>query len=101
MLAVPWVRRSVLLASDDTRGLNPDEVNKLIEERLVRAIRSVADSLDPAVPAVLSGHLSVGEATLASEQSMMVGRDYVLQKSDLALPSWSMSRWATCTGTRC
>ena len=86
VLAVPWVRRSVLLATDETRGLNPDQVNELIEDRLVRAIRSAADSLDPAVPAVLSGHLSVGEATLASEQSMMVGRDYVLQKSDLALP---------------
>ena len=86
VLAVPWVRRSTLLASDDTRGLNPDQVNEVIQERLVRAIRSAADSLDPEVPAVLSGHLSVGEATLASEQSMMVGRDYVLMKSDLALP---------------
>jgi exonuclease SbcD len=66
--------------------MNPDQVNEAIQERLARAIRSEAESLDPDIPAVLSGHLSVGEATLASEQSMMIGRDYVLMKSDLALP---------------
>ena len=86
VLAVPWVRRSAFLAGDEARGLNPDQVNEAIQERLARAIRSAADSLDPDIPAVLSGHLSVGEATLASEQSMMIGRDYVLMKSDLALP---------------
>ncbi len=86
VLAVPWIRRSEFLARDEARGLNPEQVNEKIQERLVRSIRSSADALDPDVPAVLSGHLSVGEATLASEQSMMVGRDYVLMKSDLALP---------------
>ena len=86
VIAVPWVRRSSFLAGDETRGMNPDQVNEAIQERLARAIRSAAESLDPGVPAVLSGHLSVGEATLASEQSMMIGRDYVLMKSDLALP---------------
>ena len=86
VIAVPWVRRSSFLAGEETRGLNPDQVNEAIQERLARAIRSAAESLDPEVPAVLSGHLSVGEATLASEQSMMIGRDYVLMKSDLALP---------------
>ena len=28
VLAVPWIRRSVLLATDETRGLNPDEVER-------------------------------------------------------------------------
>lgn len=86
VLAVPWVRRSTFLAGDEARGMNPDQVNEAIQERLARAIRSEAESLDPDVPAILSGHLSVGEATLASEQSMMIGRDYILMKSDLALP---------------
>ena len=86
ILAVPWVRRSALIASNEGKGLNPDQLNEAIQERLVRAIRSNVEALDPNTPAILSGHLSVGEATLASEQSMMIGRDYVLMKSDLALP---------------
>ncbi|MDA1348908.1 MAG: exonuclease subunit SbcD, partial [Chloroflexi bacterium] len=67
VLAVPWVRRSSFLAGDETRGMNPDQVNEAIQERLARAVRSEAESLDPDIPAILSGHLSVGEATLASE----------------------------------
>ena len=88
VVAVPWVRRSAFLAKDEARGLNPDQVNEAIQERLARIIRSEADSLDINVPAVLAGHLSVSGATTSSEQSMMLGRDHVLLNSAVALPQF-------------
>lgn len=86
IVAVPWVRRSGILARDETRGMSPEEVNELIQQRLTDIVNARVSALDPSVPAVLAGHLTVSEAETSSEQSMMLGRDYVLLKSSLALP---------------
>ena len=86
IVAVPWPRRSGLLARRDTRGLTPDQVNEAIQEMMSRLIRAQVGALDPAVPSLLSGHITVGRPTLGSEQSMMLGRDPVLLLSDVALP---------------
>ena len=88
IVAVPWIRRSAFLAGDETRGLTPEEINEAIEDRLTRIIRSQADELDPTVPAVLAGHVTVSQATTSSEQSMMLGRDHVLVNSAVALPEF-------------
>ena len=86
VLAVPWIKRSTFLSRDDTRGLTPGQVNVAIQERLTDAIRVRAAELDPEVPAVLAGHVTIGEAVGGSEQTMMLGRDHVLLKSSVALP---------------
>ena len=86
IISVPWIRRSGLLARDDARGLTPDQINEALQERLARIIRAEAKKLDPAVPTVLAGHLTVTGAMTSSEQSMMLGRDHVLLRSDVALP---------------
>ena len=88
IVAVPWVRRGAFLAREEMRGLNPDQLNEAIQERLAQIIRSNAESLDESVPAVLAGHVSVGEARAGSEQYMTLGRDHVLLKSDVALPQF-------------
>lgn len=86
VIALPWVRRSGFLTRDETRGLAPEQVNELIQQRLTAIVADRVESLDPTIPAVLAGHLTVSEAKTSSEQSMMLGRDYVLLKSSLALP---------------
>jgi exonuclease SbcD len=86
IIAVPWVRRSQLLARDESRKLTPEQINTDIEDRLTRIIQTNADALDPSLPAVLAGHVTVSQATVASEQSMMLGRDHVLLKSAVTLP---------------
>ncbi len=88
IVAVPWVRRSVFLSQDDARGLTPDQVNEAIQERLARAIQVQAEGLDESVPAILAGHLTVSNATVGSERTMMLGRDYVLVRSSVALPQF-------------
>ena len=86
IVAVPWIKRSDFLANDETRGLSPDQINEAVQERLTRIVRRLADDLEPAVPAVLAGHVTVSQATTSSEQSMMLGRDHVLLNSAVALP---------------
>lgn len=88
IVAVPWVRRSAFLSQDDARGLSPDQVNEAIQERLARAIQLQADNLDAGVPAIFAGHVTVSDATTGSERTMMLGRDYVLVRSSVALPQF-------------
>ena len=88
ILALPWIRRGAFLGREDTRGLTPDEVNEAIQESLSNAIRAKAQSLDPSLPALFAGHVSVSQATTSSEVSMMLGNDHVLLKSDVALPQF-------------
>lgn len=86
VLNVPWIRRSTFLSRDDTRGMTPDQLNDAIQSAMTDLIRGKAESLDPAIPAVLAGHVSVSQARTSSEQTMMLGRDHVLLMSAVALP---------------
>jgi exonuclease SbcD len=86
VLAVPWIRRSTFLTRDDTRGMTPDQLNDAIQSAMTDLIRGKAESLDPSIPAVLAGHVSVSQARTSSEQTMMLGRDHVLLMSAVALP---------------
>jgi exonuclease SbcD len=51
-------------------------------------IRALAEQLDPALPAVLTGHFTVSGATFGSERSVMIGRDVAVLKGVLADPRW-------------
>ena len=86
IVALPWIRRSSFLAREDTRQLTAEEVNESIQNSLANAIRSEAQRLDSNAPAIFAGHVSIAQAKTSSEQSMMLGGDYVLLRSDVALP---------------
>ena len=85
IVAVPWVRRSQFMARDDMRRLSAEEVTGRIQQTLTALIRSQANALDPEIPAILAGHVTVNDAVTSSEQSMMLGTDHVLLRSAVAL----------------
>ena len=88
VVAVPWIKRSEFLTRDETRGMTHEQINQELENALTNAIRARADELDPAVPALLAGHVTISQSRLASEQSMMLGHDHVLMNSSVALPQF-------------
>lgn len=88
VVALPWIRRGQLLARPEQEGALIDEVTRSIEEDLTKRIFAEAETLDPDVPAILAAHVTVNGAVTSSERSMMLGRDYALQLSALALPAF-------------
>ena len=86
VLAVPWPRRSAILSREDSRGLSIEQVRQALEERLTDGIEIEASNLDPDVPAILTGHVTVNGATVGTERSMMLGQDHVLLVSALDRP---------------
>ena len=73
------------MARDDMRRLSAEEVTGRIQQTLTALIRSQANALDPEIPAILAGHVTVNDAVTSSEQSMMLGTDHVLLRSAVAL----------------
>lgn len=86
ILAVPWPRRSAILSRDDSRGMSIEQVRQALEQRLTEGIERAAAELDPTVPAILTGHVTVNGATVGTERSMMLGQDHVLLVSALDRP---------------
>ena len=88
VVALPWIKRSDFLASDAARGLTHQQINEAIQRMIDNAVKAQVEDLDSAIPAVLAGHVTISQSTLASEQSMMLGHDHVLLNSSVALPQF-------------
>ena len=86
ILAVPWPRRSSMLSRDESRSKSIDEIRQEVERRMTEAIDNRARQLDPEVPAIIAGHVTVNGATVGTERSMMLGQDHVLMISALERP---------------
>lgn len=86
IVAVPWPRRGRLITRDESRGLTIDQVRSEIESRMTEAIALRINELDPDIPAILTGHVTVNGSTVGTERSMMLGNDHVLLASALHRP---------------
>jgi exonuclease SbcD len=87
---VPYPQRSRLLAREQYQNMTLDdldmELSRILGENLSDLAAEVKER--PDIPAVLTAHLSVSGAKQGSEQSVMIGRDVVVQKSLLDDPAW-------------
>ncbi len=86
--ALPWVRRSALLAREDTRNLDFAKINELLQAILTRIIAEMAGRIDPALPAVLAAHVWVMNARIGSEKSMSIGQEHMLLPGSVANPAF-------------
>jgi exonuclease SbcD len=87
---VPYPLKSGLLADEESRGKSIAEVDALMQQALAENIRGLAVEAKqrPDIPAVLTGHFSVQEASQGSERNIMIGRDVAVARSVLADPTW-------------
>lgn len=88
IVALPWIRRGSLLVLEEHQGRSITEITSNVESELTRRLAYEAKNLNPSTPTILSAHVSVAGSTTSSERSMMLGRDYVLQRSSIALPEF-------------
>lgn len=85
---LPWPQISRLLAADEqVAGMSIEQVHAEVEKKLTALIRQQADALDPDVPAILTGHVSINDFLVrdnpGSEQWMTIGTAPTLLKSAL------------------
>ncbi len=81
VIALPWISRAGLIASQELSSSSPETVDQAIEERLTIIVHQMLDEADPALPVVLTAHASVQGAVYGGERTVMLGGDLVLPGS--------------------
>ena len=89
ILALPWLKRSALLARDDIKNLTIEQVNQKLEEIMTKRIINLSQKLDDSAPKFLAAHVSVANATSGSERSMIMGREPVLLLGNVAMQTFN------------
>ena len=86
--ALPWLKRSNVIARDEAKNLGLEAINLKMREVLTGIIENLAGRLDPAVPAMLAAHVWVQGAGVGSEDSMTIGQEHTLLLSAVANPAF-------------
>ena len=81
VIALPWVTRSGLMASQGLSASEPGKVFENLEQRLTELVQDWTDQADPSLPLVLTAHGSVQGAVYGGERTVMLGGDLVLPGS--------------------
>ena len=81
VIALPWVTRSGLMASQGLSAAEPGKVFEVLEHRLTELVQAWLEQIDPALPVVLTAHGSVQGALYGGERTVMLGGDLVLPGS--------------------
>jgi exonuclease SbcD len=81
VIAIPWVSRAGLMASQEISAIDTQEVNEAIEKRLTDIVQNSLEEADPKLPVILTAHASVQGAVYGGERTVMLGSDLVLPGS--------------------
>ncbi len=81
VIAIPWISRSGLMASQNANASDQAEIYENIEERIRDLVQGMLQEADPDLPTILTAHASVQGATYGSERMVMLGADLVLPTS--------------------
>ncbi len=85
---LPYLSRSSLLSKEEFKGLSLEELDAKMAELLTMFIGRLARDLDSSLPSIFTAHITVANALLGSEKSIMVGKDVVIPLSSVALPEF-------------
>jgi DNA repair protein SbcD/Mre11 len=86
IVGIPWPTRNILIAHEDHRFKDPKEITTYLSEKVSQLIQAFAAQLDPKLPAVLVGHLTVSAGLFSgSEKCAIFGTDPIFLPSQLAI----------------
>lgn len=87
IVGIPWPNRHNLSLNAISSIASATELTQHISQSLAVIIQKSAEKLDPAIPAILVGHLTVSAGIFSgSEKRAVYGHDPILLPSQLALP---------------
>jgi exonuclease SbcD len=81
VIALPWVSRSGLVASQELTSTELEKVDQAIEEKLTFIVKEMIERADENLPVILTAHASVQGAVYGEERTVMLGADLVLPGS--------------------
>lgn len=86
IVGIPWPTRHNITLKDEYLSATSQEITERISQGVGSIITQLAEKLDPNIPAVLAGHLTVSTGVFSgSEKRAIYGTDPVLLPSQLAI----------------
>ncbi|MGZ6251008.1 MAG: metallophosphoesterase family protein [Candidatus Chromulinivorax sp.] len=86
IVGIPWPNRHNITLKSDFYAQTASQITEQISNTLAQIITKLAQELDPNIPAVLAGHLTVSNGVFSgSERKAIYGQDPVLLPSQLAI----------------
>lgn len=86
IVGIPWPTRNTISMHNAHLLKSATEITEYISKAVATIIKSMAENLDPAIPAVLAAHLTVSSGIFSgSEKRAIYGTDPILLPSQLAL----------------
>lgn len=86
IVGIPWPTRNNVIAHEIHRFKDHHEIANYISEKIGLLIGSLAEKLDPTIPSILSGHLTVSSGIFSgSEKCAVFGSDPIFLPSQLAI----------------
>ena len=87
IVGIPWPTRNTISLSNEHMHASATEITEHISAGVVELIHSYAAQLDPSLPAVLAGHLTVSSGIFSgSEKRAVYGTDPLFLPEQLAIP---------------
>ncbi len=86
IVGIPWPTRNTISLSHKHRFKSAIEITEYLSNAVGKIIKKLADDLDPKIPAILAGHLTVSSGVFSgSEKRAIYGTDPILLPSQLAV----------------
>lgn len=90
VVGIPWPLRQNLLTKEDFRYKDFEKITDHISLATCNIIKKIANSLDPSIPSILTGHLTVNDGIFSgSEKKAIFGSDPLFAVNDLAIPPFN------------
>lgn len=89
IVGIPWPTRNNVITDKKFHLKNSKEITEYLSKAVTQIISNLAEKLDPKIPAILAGHLTVSTGIFSgSEKCAVFGNDPVFLPSQLALPQF-------------
>lgn len=89
IVGIPWPTRNNVAAKEEHRNKTAQEITSYLSEKVSEIISHFAQTINPNIPAVLAGHLTVSSGIFSgSEKRAVFGTDPLFLPSELALPQF-------------
>ncbi|MBN1549402.1 exonuclease SbcCD subunit D [Candidatus Babeliales bacterium] len=86
IVGIPWPTRNTISISKEHLSKSAEEITSYITRSVIAIIQNLAQQLDPSIPAVMAGHLTVSEGIFSgSEKRALLGTDPTFLPSHLAI----------------
>ncbi|MFC1841729.1 exonuclease subunit SbcD [Candidatus Dependentiae bacterium] len=86
ILGIPWPTRNNIALSDTHLAKSSSDITDYISKAVGTIIKDLVGKLDPTIPSILAGHLTVSSGTFSgSEKRAIYGNDPTLLPSQLAI----------------